>query len=60
VSGDGEVGPMLDYENNPDLWKRTDELAEEAGSSGFVALDLAVAFHNPEVFAKLIVDPEVA
>ena len=46
-SGDEEVGPLLDYENNPELWDRCKAIADEAGAYGFVALDLAVALHNP-------------
>ena len=53
-SGDVEVGPLLDYANNRDLWQRCNALADEAGAYGFVALDLALAFHNPETFAKLV------
>ena len=53
-SGDEEVGPLLDYANNPELWDRCEAIADEAGAYGFVALDLAVAFHNPEAFAKLV------
>ena len=53
-SGDVEVGPLLDYANNRDLWERCIALADEAGAYGFVALDLALAFHNPEAFAKLV------
>jgi hypothetical protein len=53
-SGDEEVGELLDYPNNPDGWDRCVAIADEAGAYGFVALDLAVAFHNPEDFAGLI------
>ena len=53
-SGDVEVGPLLDYANNRDLWERCNALADEAGAYGFVALDLVLAFHNPEAFAKLV------
>lgn len=59
-SGDEEIGPLLDYENNPELWARCEEMADETGAHGFVALDLALAFHNPEGFAKLICDPSTA
>jgi hypothetical protein len=55
-SGDEEVGPLLDYENNPKLWNRCKAIADEAGAYGFVALDLAVAFHNPEAFARYLHD----
>jgi hypothetical protein len=50
---------LLD-ETRPELWDRCNAIADEAGASGFVALDLAVAFHNPEAFAKLIAEPEAA
>jgi hypothetical protein len=53
-SGDEEVGPLLDYKNNKELWDRCVEMADEASTFGFVALDLAVAFHNPEALAKLV------
>jgi Ribbon-helix-helix protein, copG family len=53
-SGDGEVGPLLNYEENPELWDRCCAIADDAGAYGFVALDLAVAFHNPEWFAGLV------
>jgi hypothetical protein len=59
-SGDEEVGPLLDYANRPELWGRCCAVAVEAGAYGFVGLDLAVAFHNPEAFAKLIAEPEAA
>jgi hypothetical protein len=44
-----EVGPLLDFENHPELWDRCSEMADEAGAYGFVQLDLAVAFHNPAI-----------
>ena len=53
-SGDGEVGPLLNYEENPELWDRCCAIADDAGAYGFVALDLAVAFHNPGWFAGLV------
>jgi hypothetical protein len=53
-SGDQEVGPLLNYEENPELWDRSCAIADDAGAFGFVALDLAVAFHNPEWFAGLV------
>jgi hypothetical protein len=59
-SGDGEVGRFLNYEENPEGWDRCCAMADEAGAYGFVALDLALAFHNPEGFAKLICDPSTA
>jgi hypothetical protein len=46
-SGDQDVGPLLDYANNPEGWGRCVAMADEAGAHGFVALDLAHAFHNP-------------
>jgi hypothetical protein len=54
------VGPLLDYENHPELWDRCEEMADEAGAFGFVALDLALAFHNPSHFASLIAEPDAA
>jgi hypothetical protein len=59
-SGDVEVGPLLDYENHPEMWDRCEEMADEAGAFGFVALDLALAFHNPSHFASLIAEPDAA
>ena len=59
-SGDEVVGPLLDYANRAELWDRCEAIADEADAYGFVALDLAVAFHNPEAFAKLIAEPEAA
>ena len=59
-SGDEEVGRLLDYENNRELWARCNAIADEAGAGGFVALDLALAFHNPANFATLMADPEPA
>jgi hypothetical protein len=51
---------MLDYEHEPELYKRCEELAVEAGSYEIVALDLALAFHNPAHFASLIAEPDAA
>jgi hypothetical protein len=59
-SGDADVGPLLDYENHPELWARCEEMADEAGAFGFVQLDLALAFHNPAHFATLIAEPDAA
>jgi hypothetical protein len=54
-SGDAEeVGRLLDYSEDAKDWDRCCEIADEAGAYGFVALDLALAFHNPRAFAKLI------
>jgi hypothetical protein len=53
-NGDEEIGPLLDYENHKELYARCVEIADEAGAGGFVALDLAVAFHNPRAFARLV------
>lgn len=52
-----EVGRLLNYEENPGDWDRCCEIVDEAGASGFVALDLAVALHNPGYFARYL-DPE--
>jgi hypothetical protein len=57
-SGDADVGPLLDYDNEPKLYKRCEEMAEQAGSYEIVALDLALAFHNPAHFAALIAEPD--
>ena len=51
-SGDQEVGPLLNYKENPELWDQCVEIADQAGAFGFVALDLAVAFHNPAASAR--------
>jgi hypothetical protein len=56
-AGDDEVGPLLDYENNPELWARGNAIADEAGVYGFVALDLALAFHTRQLRC-LIAEPE--
>jgi hypothetical protein len=48
---------FLNYEEHPEDWDRCSELAD--GSSGFVALDLAVAFHKPDHFARYLA-PESA
>lgn len=53
-SGDEDVGRLLNYEENPQGWDRCCAIADEAGAHGFVALDLAVAFHNPRWFARLV------
>lgn len=53
-SGDEDGGPLLDHESNPEGWGRCCAIADEAGAYGFVALDLAVAFHNPRAFARLV------
>lgn len=53
-SGDEDVGPLLDYTSNPAGWDRCVAMSDEAGAYGFVALDLALAFHNPAHFATLI------
>jgi hypothetical protein len=51
------VGRLLDYANHPDAWERCVAMAAGAGAYAFVGLDLAVAFHNPEYFARYL-DPE--
>jgi hypothetical protein len=53
-SGDKELGELLNYVENREGYKRCLEIADEAGAYGFVALDLALAFREPRVFAKLI------
>jgi hypothetical protein len=57
-SGNEEVGPPLDYANNPAGWDRCVAIADEAGAFGFVALDLAVAYHSPAACAELVGDNE--
>jgi hypothetical protein len=57
-SGEADVGPLLNYENEPELYKRCEEMPLEAGSYEIVALDLALAFHNPAHFASLIAEPD--
>ena len=59
-SGDREVGYLLDYAHNPEFWARCTAIADEAGAFGFLALDLALAYHNPANFAALIAEPEAA
>jgi hypothetical protein len=53
-SGDEEVGRLLDYANHPEAWDRCVAMADEAGAYAFVALDLAVAFHNPGYYARYL------
>jgi hypothetical protein len=53
-SGEEEVGRLLDYAKHPDAWERCVAIADEAGAYAFVALDLAVAFHNPGYFARYL------
>jgi hypothetical protein len=53
-SGDKEVGALLDYVSNREGWRRSVAMADEAGAYGFVALDLAVAYHNPRHFARYV------
>jgi tryptophan synthase alpha subunit len=53
-SGDQEVGALLDYVSNRQGWRRCVAMADDAGASGFVALDLAVAYHNPRHFARYV------
>jgi hypothetical protein len=52
-SGDEDMGRLLNYEENQRDWDRCCAIADDAGAYAFVALDLAVAFHNPEWFAGL-------
>jgi hypothetical protein len=49
-AGDAEVEGLL----SPQGGDRCCEIADEAGANGFVALDLAVAFHNPGYFARYL------
>jgi hypothetical protein len=54
-SGDEETGRLLDYSrNNKENWDRCVAMAEEAGAHGFIALDLAIAVHNPARVARLL------
>ena len=53
-SGDEEVGRLLNYRENPGDWDRCCEIAAETGAHAFVALDLALAFHEPRYFANLV------
>jgi hypothetical protein len=57
-SGDEEVARLLDYATHPDAWERCVAMADEAGAYAFVALDLAVAFHNPGYFARYLEDEQ--
>jgi hypothetical protein len=50
-SGDEGVGRLLNDEENPQEWDRCCAIADEAGAYGFVALDLALACHNPRAFS---------
>jgi hypothetical protein len=50
ASGDRGIERLL----SPQGRDRCCELADEAGANGFVALDLAVAFHNPGYFARYL------
>jgi hypothetical protein len=53
-SGDDEIGVLLDYVGRGEAWEHCLIMAEEAGAYGFVALDLAVAYHNPSHFARYV------
>lgn len=53
-AGDEEVGRLLNFGGNQGAWDRCCTMAEEAGAGGFVALDLALAFHNHAFFAMLV------
>jgi hypothetical protein len=54
-SGDVEVGRLLEGRcNGTHEWERCVAIADDAGAYGFVALDLALAFHNPAAFAELV------
>ena len=47
-----EVRKLLDFrKGNPD-WERCVEMAEEAGSDAFTAIDLSIAIQNPDGYAK--------
>jgi hypothetical protein len=52
-SGDEEIRKLLDCRKGNEAWDRCCEMAEEAGASAFVALDLALAIQNPEGYAKV-------
>jgi hypothetical protein len=52
-SGDEEIRKLLDCRKGNEAWDRCREMAEEAGASAFVALDLALAIQNPEGYAKV-------
>jgi hypothetical protein len=49
-SNDRKVEGLL----SPEGRDRCCEIADEAGANRFVALDLAVAFHNPGYFARYL------
>jgi hypothetical protein len=51
-SGDEEVKRLLDCRKGNEDWDRCCETAEEAGSSAWVAIDLAIAIQNPDGYAK--------
>jgi hypothetical protein len=53
-SGDQDVGRLLNYEGTSENWDRCCAIADHPGAHGFVALDLAVAFHTPAAFAELV------
>jgi hypothetical protein len=54
VSGDEGVARLLNYEDDQEAWDRCVAIADEAGAYGFVALDLALAYHNPRAFDRLV------
>jgi hypothetical protein len=50
ASGDREIERLL----SPQGRDRCCEIAHQAGAGGFIALDLAVAFHHPGYFATYL------
>lgn len=54
-SGDEEVEGLL---GDCEGWERLEAIADEGGAYGLVALDLVMAFRNPEGFAKLVRDQD--
>jgi hypothetical protein len=59
-SGDEEIGPLLDYASRSEAWERALIMAETAEAYGFVALDLATAYHSPGYWAGFINGAEAA
>jgi hypothetical protein len=53
-SGDEEIVPLLDYASRSEAWERTLIMAEKGEAYGFVALDLATAYHSPGYWAGFI------
>jgi hypothetical protein len=59
ATGDREVEALCGADPRSDGWERLMGLAEEAGSNGLVALDLATEFQSPGCLAGIEQDAHV-